>query len=1040
MDLTRREREIAALVAQGLTNRAIAERLFLSERTVEGHVEHAFNKLGVTSRTQLAMAVAVAAPPTVNASDSGSKLPPSLTSFVGRERDLEVLGRLMTDHRIVTLTGTGGSGKTRLALELARRLEENERRQVWFVDLAAVTDTALVVQTMAAALGIQVADSTGQGLADRMRKANGLVVLDNCEQIAAECARLLALLVRECAELGFLCTSREPLKVGGEKVWRVEPLSVPQQGASVRDMSLTDSVALFADRAQSIDPTFEIRTANHAAVADICRRLDGLPLAIELAAARVGLLSPAQIATRLDDRFAFLAADGADVPDRHRTLKATLEWSYELLSDAERCVLRRLSVFNGTFNIGAAEAVCGVDPVAAEAVLDHLSRLIDRSLVSGAGVSREEARYRLLDSTRAFAGALLARKPEAGSIAERHARLYASIALEAGNRLGGPDAGEWIQLVAEEMDNLRAALTWCIANDLRLALAVCASLGGYWDFHGRLQEGRHWLGLALAADPVIESRERTAALAAAGMLAFRQADYATARDMFEATLRGAEAAGDRALSARALAGLGDVANHVGDLDGARTKFEKSLELYRQENDLLSVARGLSRLGGTYNYGGDFEGAEALFSKSLEAFRQLGDRAGIANQLFTVGSTRLFRGKFQSARNFFAESLQIRKEIGDAVGIAWSSTWLALCDIELGNLSAACGPLADGLKGCDDVGDLRGVSMALDILLGLFVRARQPGLGLRAEAAAARMRADGNFEGMRPLGPILGGWLESARSAVDQDEAEREEMVGSSMSAKQALQFGLDEINALEVTLRARRQTPLTSRETEIAALVAAGLTNREIAEQLHVSERTVDTHVQHVITKLSFRSRAQIAAWHAVNRQPFARPADALTKHGDRYVTTVLVLDIVESTAKLHQIGDSAWRDLLDDHYSHARTELARHQGVEIDVAGDGLLATFDGPASAIRCAWAIQKADRALGLTSRAGVHCGEVERSGTSIRGIAVHLTARLAAFGAGGEVIVSGTASELAAGSGIRFDDRGMHALKGVPNARQVFAARQ
>ena len=1041
MGLSRREREVSALVAQGLTNRAIAERLFLSERTVEGHIEHAFNKLGVTSRTQLAMAMGAVDAGAGQASETGSSLPRQLTSFVGRHKDIEALHQLVLEHRTVTLTGIGGSGKTRLALEVARRLQADEAMRVWLVDLSAVTAAALVVQTAATALGIPVTDASGRALADRMRRAKGLVVFDNCEHVGNECARLLALLASECPELRFLATSREPLHIGGEKVWRVEPLSVPARGANAREVAEAESVALFVDRAQSVDAAFEVGKENHQAIADVCRRLDGLPLAIELAAARVGLLSPAQIATRLDDRFTFLAAVSSAVPDRQRTLKATLEWSYELLPEPERCLFRRLSIFNGTFNLEAAETVCGIDPISPASILGSLGGLIDRSLVSVAGVSRDEARYRLLDSTRAFALDLLASLSEAVPIAERHARLYASLALEAGNRLGGPDASEWTQLVAAEMDNLRGALGWCTANDERLALAICASLGGYWDFHGWLNEGRHWLDRALAAGDGTPSAERTAALAAAGMLAFRQADYVAARSWFEASLQAADAAGDRALSARALAGLGDVANHVGDVDDARARFEKSIELYRLEGDVLSVARGLSRLGGTYNYSGDFATAEKLFQESLAAFRRLGDRAGIANQLFTVGSVRLFRRNFRSARNYLAESLQLRREIGDTVGIAWSATWLSVCEIELGTLIAACGPLADGLKGCEEVGDLRGVSMALDMLLGLLLRANRPGPGLRAEAAATRIRTEGGFEGMRPFAPLLAAWLKAARADLHADEAEREEMLGLSMSASQAVQFGIDEIRALEAQLRVRRDTSLTPRESQMAALVADGLTNREIAEQMHVSERTVDSHIQHVMTKLGFKSRAQIAAWHALNSDaPTQQGGSAPRRAGARYVATILVLDIVDSTAKLGAIGDSAWRELLEDHYRRARQEFDRHHGVEIDVAGDGLLATFDGPAAAIRCAWAIQSADRALGLALRAGVHCGEVERSGSLIRGVAVHVAARLAAIGAGGEVIVSSTASELAAGSGIRFDDRGIHNLKGVPNARQIFAAQK
>jgi predicted ATPase/DNA-binding NarL/FixJ family response regulator len=1040
MDLTRREREVSALVAQGLTNRAIAKRLFLSERTIEGHIEHVFNKLGVTSRTQLAMAIGAAEGVARNNSETASSLPVQLTSFVGRQKEIEALRTLLSDQRIVTLTGIGGSGKTRLALELARRIQQEDKALAWLVDLSAITDPALLVQTAATTLGIQVRDSGDEGLVDRMRKAKGLIVFDNCEHVAPACARLLNALASQCPDLQFLSTSREPLRVVGEKVWRVQPLSLPAKGATLREMGEAEAVALFVDRAQSIDSRFEVNKSNFDSIAEVCRRLDGLPLAIELAAALVGLLSPSQIAAKLDDRFALLAAETPNSPDRQRTLKATLQWSYELLPESERCVFRRLAIFNGTFNLEAAEAVVGTDPIEPRAVLECMGRLIDKSLVSPAGVSRDEARYRLLESTRVFALELLSARSEALQIAERHARLYASIALEAGNRLGGPDASDWTELVADEMDNLRTALAWCITNDSRLALAVCASLGGYWDFHGWLYEGRHWLDRVIAADDGIPTSERASALAAAGMLAFRLADYMTARRRFEACLADAEAIGDRALSARALAGLGDVSVHTGDPDSALAMFESSIALYRLEGDVLSVARGLSRLAGTYNVREDFASAEKLFQQSLDAFRQLGDRVGVANQLFTIGSVRMFMKNYQSARNYLAESLKERRETGDTVGIAWSCTWLACSEVLLGNLLAACKPLVEGLKGCEAVGDVRGVSMALDMVLGLFLAAGLPRLGLRVEAAALRIRADGGFDGMPPFSPTLAGWVTEARSKLPLDDAEHDEMAGASMSAKEAVEFAIDQIRALEAHLRKQPESPLTRREHEMAALVAEGLTNRDIAERMHISERTVDSHVQHVIAKLGFRSRAQVAAWHALNSQTgISRLRDRATpRTGDRYVAAILVLDIVESTVKLSELGDSAWRHLLEDHYRLARHELDRHNGVEIDIAGDGLLATFDGPALAIKCAWAIQRADRGLGLMSRAGVHCGEVERAGHAIRGIAVHIVVRLASLGHADEVMVSGTAQELAAGSGIRFEDRGLHTLKGVPHPRQVFAA--
>lgn len=1031
MKLTRRELEVANLVAEGLTNRALAARLHLSERTVEGHIEHALNKLGMSSRTQLAVWVGRSGQATPPSSRPASSIPRQMTSFIGREKDIQGLRQLIAGQKIVTLVGSGGSGKTRLAIEVANELQLERQHAAWFIDLSAIADPALVIQAVATALGVSVKDAAGDAIANRLRDARGVLVIDNCEHVAPACSGLVASIAAECLGINFLLTSREPLRIPGEHIWRAQPLSTPPTGAAIDVALETESVRLFVDRARSALSTFEVDQTNCTAISEVCRRLDGLPLAIELAAARVGFLSPAQIASRLDDRFGLLVADSSLRPNRQRTLRATLQWSYELLSPIERTLFRRLAVFNGGFNLEAAEATCGVDPVPSTQVLTLLGQLVDKSLVAVGRTTRNEPRYRLLDSTRTYASDLLDAEDGQGEVVERHARLYGAIAVEAGDRLGGADAHDWTDLVAEEIDNLRSALDWAIANDRQLAMAMCASLGGYWDFQGALYEGRRWLGRAIEADAT-PTANRAAALAAAGSLAFRQADYASARKLFEDSLAIAESVASRAVSARALAGLGDVLNLTDDPDGAAEKYRISLDLYRAEGDRLSIARGLTRLAGVANVRRDFQAAEKLAQQSLEQFRLLGDQAGIANQLFTIGAARLNMKKYASARDYFVHSLEMRREIGDAIGTAYSCIWLAGSETLGGNLAAACEPLVIGLKGCESAGDLRGFSMGLDMTLGLLLKAGSPSAGLRIEAAADNIRAVGGFLGMPPFQPVLDGWITDSKQRLSPREAEYEDTAGRSMTPESALQFATEQIRAVKHGFGSKQGVSLTPRENAIARLVAEGLSNREIGERIHVSERTVDSHVQHVLNKLGFRSRAQIAAWQAGGT-----PSPATTT-ADRFVTTILVVDLVGSTSMVAQVGDAAWRKLLDQHYQRLRAELQKHEGVEIDTAGDGMLATFDGPASAIRCAWAIQRADRALGLASRAGIHSGEVERAGPAIRGIAVHIAARLASLGLPDEVIVSGTTRDLAGGSGIRFESRGKRRLKGLPDPRSVFAA--
>lgn len=860
MLLSRREREVAGLVAQGLTNRAIAERLFLSERTVEGHVEHAFNKLGLSSRTQLAVWVGATSPPGATPPEAGAAFSAQLTSFVGREKDMAALEELLANSRVITLTGPGGSGKTRLALQLATELRSKQKRKVWTVDVSAVGDAAFLAQTVAAALGASGRGSSAEALVESFRTADGVILLDNCEHVAPACAELVAAMAAQCPNLRFLITSREPIRLQGEVTWRVQPLAVPPKTASPDEVARSESVMLFMERARLAQPELDLDESNAPVIAELCRRLDGLPLALELAAATVGVLSPSQILSRLGDRFSQLADGRQPRPARQQTLHATLEWSYELLSERERLLFRRLAAFTGSFNLDAAVAVCAIDPLRADTVLSNIGRLIDKSMVSATGAVRGEIRYRLLETTRAYAGEMLSAEPEAIEIASRHAHLYASIAIEAGARFGGPDAGDWIDLVAEEMDNMRAALLWAIANDHRLALEMCANLAGYWDFHGWLFEGRSWLERALTVSDIGPSQELAAALASAGMLAYRRGDYADARRLQERSAESAEAIGDRALTARALAGLGDVLVQTGEPEAAMTRYQASLELFRGENDALSVARGLSRLAAVHNVIGDFQAAERLVRESLTAFHELGDQVGIANQVFALGGTRIFAGKYQSARNFLSESLALRRELGDTIGIAWSSAFVACADILLGNYQAACRPLVDGLRGCEEAGDVRGFSIALDIGIGLFWGCGLNAAAVRIDSVAANLRTTGGFKGMPWLAEIVQEWAARARAQLPADDVEHQEVLGAAMTPKAALRFAVEQIESIAAS-GPRPDAQLTRRELQIADLVAEGLTNRQIAERMSISERTADSHLQHAMGKLGFRSRAQVAAW-----------------------------------------------------------------------------------------------------------------------------------------------------------------------------------
>ena len=873
MELSRREREVAELVALGLTNRAIAERLFLSERTVEGHIDHAFTKLGLSSRTQLAVWIGANGKSDPSAAIRSSQFPAQLTSFVGREKDIAALRLMLTDHRLVTLVGPGGCGKTRLALELIRGADRSEESTVWLVDMSSTTNAALVAQVVAEGVGASGPGSPTDALVRRLEKAHGLLLLDNCEHVAQAIAEVVARIAGQCPGINVLVTSRESIRVAGETTWRVEPLPVPPTSASLSEVTGFEAVQLFRDRARLAAPDFEIAPDNFAAVVELCRRLDGLPLALELAAARVAVLSPAQIVERLDDRFTLLVSGLRSSNPRHQTLKTTLEWSFGLLPPTERRLFGRLSVFAGSFSLDAVEAVAGVEPLERGQLVELLGLLIDKSLVAVTAERRGELRYRLLDSMRAFGREALSAEPDAAAIVERHARLYASIAMEAGKRLGGADATEWVSLVVEEVENLRAALEWSIEHDARLALEVCASLAGYWDLHGWIYEGRHWLSRALEKDTGNPTASRGAALAAAGLLAYRQGDYAEASKRFEETRQVAEAAGDRSMRARALAGLGDIHIVRSEPAEALRCFQESLDLYRVENDLPSIARGLSRLGNAYDNVFDYEAEERMYRESLALFRELDDRIGIADQLFSIGMCRMISRRFESALPFLAESIDLRKQLGDVLGVAWSQMSYGLSETCLGHYRAAIEPLCEALTVMEASGDGRGVGLTLDACAGVLLMLGRPEVALRIAGAATQLRSTIGYGQPPFFEPMAQGWAKEARRRLSAGAADRDEILGHGMSREAAVRLAVDQLRSLEGPRAPYPKAALTARELQIASLVADGLTNREIAERLSISERTADSHVQNTMGKLGFRTRAQLAAWHVRQGSTSPRPA-----------------------------------------------------------------------------------------------------------------------------------------------------------------------
>jgi predicted ATPase/DNA-binding CsgD family transcriptional regulator len=665
--LSRREREVAVLVAEGLTDRQIAQRLFISERTAEGHVQGIRNKLGFDNRTQIASWVTMqglapgAAPARPDAVAVSNNLPVVLTTFIGRERELGEIRRLLQRARLLTITGPGGAGKTRLALEAAGEVTHRYPGGAWFVDLGVVSDPDVVPRAVAEAMGIaeregvDPLEAVAAELTGARARRQCLVILDNCEHLIERCAETAARLLAASRQLTLVCTSREPLHVAGEVTWALGPLSMPQPGTPVTldELHRFEAVRLLLDRASLTDPGFELTDDNAAPIRQLCERLDGIPLALELAAAHVGLLSLDELLRGLERRFGVLWPRTA--PVRQRTLTATIAWSYDLLDDAERRLLRGLSAFRGEFSLEAADRVCATG--GEDGVFEVLARLADKSLVLPVPPRRE--RYRCLDIIRRYAWDRLAESGERDEVRRRHLAFYLDLAERAAGELRGPRQPEWLARLGAEHDNLRAALDASRNASPEERLRLVVALEPFWAIRGHLGEGRQWVDDALAASGGLGvTAIRARALDAAARLALRQGQAASARAWLEASLAIWRELGDRPGVQAALTNLGFAASRLGDWEAARAGMSESLALARELGNQRAIAILLNNLGVMAAYLDDHDGALAQFEECLRIMRGLGDPTRMADSLANMGMAALYRGDVEAASDQFTESLRI----------------------------------------------------------------------------------------------------------------------------------------------------------------------------------------------------------------------------------------------------------------------------------------------------------------------------------------------------------------------------------------------
>ncbi len=677
-------------------------------------------------------------PPLRSLDSLPNNLPHQLTSFVGRDREMAEVRRMLETTRLLTLTGSGGCGKTRLAMQVAAELVDRFPDGVWLVELGALSDDAQVAQAVASAVGVR--EQPGRPLlatlTDDLQPRHLLLVLDNCEHVLAGSAHIAYSLLSASPHLRILATSREPLGITGEVAWRVPSLAVPDpvRLPPLERLSEFDAVRLFRDRAASVLPPFRLTPQNAPFVTQICHRLDGIPLAIELAAARVRALSVEQIAERMGDAFLLLTGGSRTSPLRQQTLRAAMDWSYRLLSGSEQALLCRLSVFAGGSTLEAAEVVCTGGSVAPGEVLDRLSGLVDKSLVvaDDQGVER---RFRMLETIRQYARDKLGETAEDVETRRRHRSWFLNLAEQVEPKLLA-SAEPWLSRLEVEHDNIRAALDFSLqSGEGEAGLRLAGALRRFWMVRGYWTEGRQRIEAALvqeagpaplrskaltAAASLAQSQgdyQRTEALAqeslaiqraghdhrgmadslnVLGIARLERGDYPGARRLLEESLTSARRADERHLAASALINLANVAEHEGDYDRAAVLCQESLELFRAADDHRGSAFALNLLGVVASDQGDYDTARARFEEGLALRRTLGDRRGIAGSLSQLALVAREGGDLDLARRYYEESLSIQRELGDSRGIATTLRNLGLVAWRQGAVARARGLMEESL--------------------------------------------------------------------------------------------------------------------------------------------------------------------------------------------------------------------------------------------------------------------------------------------------------------------------------------------------------
>ncbi len=802
-------------------------------------------------------------------------------SFVGREREVEELCRFVHMMRASTLCGTGGIGKTRLAQRIVAALADDFPDGAWFVELADVRQPDLVVSRVASIVGVD--EERGrpllETLAEALRPRTMLLVLDNCEHLIDACAQLCQRLLASSAGLRVIVTSREPLRVAAEAVWQVQPLSLPPPDAVADPAVLRnyESVRLFTERAAAAHPGFDLSAANAGAVAAICRTLDGVPLAIELAAAWVRALSADQIAARLDDRFQLLTSGDRTAPARQRTLRAAIDWSHDLLDDSEQVLLRRLAVFSG-WSLEMAEQICADADLPAAAVLDLIASLVDKSLVVVEPEALGQTRYRLLDTIRDYAAQRLA---DAGEVAAIRSRLrdYVLLVVEHNAAIGmALIPAPWSARVDVfrrydvDADNALGVLDQCLADgDAETGLRVCTAIRPCWLVRGSYAEGGEWFDSFLGLDASrVPAGVRGPALIGRAQLAL-SSDPAGAESLARAGLELCRVAGGEVWTAVALNLLAEITLHTGRPAEAEALAGEALSLARSVGDRLSEGYALGTRAAAVAYRGSLREAQQLAEAAIEVMREIDHQWGVARTLLGLGELARLRGDADAARRSYLEALPVLREIDSRPETARCLAGLGRLAMDQGSVAQAREHLAESIRLSHATGARIGVARGLEAFASLAVLEDRGDRAVQLIAAAAALREAAHLPQLP--GSRTDRYFAAARSfgepAIAQFWA-----TGFGMTSDAAVAMALDAGPAGAGARPDREGTPaghpaagpapsgrLTAREREIVALIAEGYSNRAIADKLYISPATAARHVANILEKLGFNSRAQVAAW-----------------------------------------------------------------------------------------------------------------------------------------------------------------------------------